>query len=59
MLLDKPRLAGLHFDDGPFVLVGVEVDVLALAHEPVKDRAKFREPLDALDAGDLAWPPLW
>ena len=52
-LADEPRVAGLHFDHRPLVLVGVQVDVLALAHQPVEHRGELGQPLDLLDAGEL------
>ena len=35
-ILDKPGVACFHLDDGAFVLVGIEVNMLALAHQPVQ-----------------------
>ena len=40
-----------HFDDGALVLVGIEEDVVALAHQAMEEAGKFRQPVDVLDAG--------
>jgi hypothetical protein len=51
-LLDEAGVTRLDLDDGAVVLVGVQIDVLQLAHETMENRGKFREPLHFLDAGD-------
>jgi len=51
---DEPVVAGFDLDDGALVLVGVEVDVLAFAHEAAEDAGEFGQPFDARDAGAFA-----
>ena len=53
-LSNEARVTRLHFDGGPFMLVGIEIDVLAFAHQPMERSRKFGKPLDALDAAELA-----
>ncbi len=49
-LADEAGVARLDIDDGPAVLVAVEVDVLDLAHEPAEEPGEFGEPLDLFHA---------
>lgn len=51
-LLHETGVAGLHLNDGAVVLVGVQIDVLQLAHQLVENRGELGEPLDLLDAGE-------
>src|SRR6185369_10634621 len=56
-LLDAPDKTGLPgFDDdlSALVFVGVEVDVIALAHETMEEGAKVGEPLDPFYPGNPA-----
>src|SRR6185503_14045968 len=46
----KTRFAGFDIDDRPLVLVGIEVNVFALAHEPMEQTREFAEPGDLLNA---------
>src|SRR6185369_12256134 len=42
------------FDDGPLMLVRIEVNMLGFAHEAMKQDRELREPLDILNARDFA-----
>ncbi len=50
----ETRLARLDLDDRALVLVRVQVNVLALAHEPVKALGKLGQPVHLVDPGQLA-----
>src|SRR5438552_15869699 len=52
--LDETGVASFDDDVGAFMLVRVEIDMLALAHEAVKDGPELREPFDAGNAGNGA-----
>ena len=46
---DEPGFARLHDNRGALMLVGIQIDVLALTHQPMKQRAKRGQPLHAFD----------
>lgn len=46
--------ATFHLNDGALVLVGVEKDMIALAHQPVEQPEKLGQPMDVLNAGQGA-----
>ena len=48
---DEPGFAGLDHDIRPLVFVGIEIDVLGLAHQAVEQRREVRQPFHALNSG--------
>ena len=50
----EARLASLHFDDGALVFVAVQINMLALAHEPVGQARELREPVNFPNATNRA-----
>ena len=47
---NETRVARFNLGDGAFVFVAVEINVVALAHQPVEHAPPLGEPLHGLDA---------
>jgi hypothetical protein len=51
---DETRFACFHFDDRAFVFIAVQANVLALAHQSMKQARELAEIMHSLDTADGA-----